>query len=115
MKPTMLSKKLILIQLCLIGGCLLTALPGCAEGIVLNETQPFPDKEITLPTPEPTPEASPSTPIQKLQVQVVKVRDKAGQYTGYFWPVLIGLIVLAGIVQLFRWIIDLTTSSPSLF
>jgi len=110
-----MTKKLLLIQLCLIGGCLLAALPGCAEGIVLNDPQPFREHEIVLPTPEPTPEASPSTPVEKLKVQIVKVRDKANQYSGLAWPLILGLVALAGFVQLLRWIIDLTTSSPPLF
>ena len=107
--------RLSLIAFSLLCGCLLGALPGCAEGIVLDPVQPFPEKEISLATPEPTPRPSPSTPVEKIQVRVIEVAQKANQYRGLAWPLLLGAVVLVGFYQLVRWIYELTTSSPSLF
>ena len=104
-----------LIGFCLLAACLLSALPGCAEGIVLNPPQRFGESEIVLPTPEPSPRPSPSTPVEKIQVKVIEVATKAGEYKGLALPIVLVLVLLFGFIQLLRWIIDLTTSSPPLF
>lgn len=96
----------------LLGLGLLWAPAGCAEGIIMNPTQTFPEAEIVLPTPEPTPEASPSTPLEKVRVQVVDISQKAKPYQGWVLPILLGLFVLWAFWQLMRWIYELTTSTP---
>ena len=101
-----------LVGLWLLGALFLAALPGCAEGIVMDPPQRFQQSEIVLPTPEPSATPTPSTPLEKAQVKVVQLGEKAGQYKGFFWPAVIALLLLMGFVQLLRWIFDLTTSSP---
>ncbi|PKL78645.1 MAG: hypothetical protein CVV27_03020 [Candidatus Melainabacteria bacterium HGW-Melainabacteria-1] len=108
-----------MLHLLLLGACVLSALPGCAEGIVLNPAQSFGQSSIELPSPDPSPMPSPSTPVEKLQVQLIEIKDKASaygqQYGGLAWPLVFGLFLLWAFWQLLRWIYELTTSSPSLF
>lgn len=113
LKPA--SLRLGLSQTALMLGLLVIAPAGCAEGIVLDTPERFPQSELILPTSEPTPEPSPSTPLQKIQVRFVEVKDKAAPYQGYVMPLILGLVALAGAVRFLRWIYDLTTSSPPLF
>lgn len=98
----------------LLCGLLLTALPGCAEGIVLDPPQRFNQTEIVLPTPEPTPSPSPSNQIEKFQFKAIEMADKASKYRDLTLPIGMALLLLLGFVQLLRWIYELTTSSPSL-
>lgn len=93
---------------------LLPALPGCAEGIVLDAPERFPQQELVLPTPEPTPMPSPSTPLEKIQVKVVAITREANKYNQYTLPLSLALGVLFGLFRLLRWIYDLTTTSPPL-
>lgn len=104
-----------LLGFCLLCGLLLPALPGCAEGIVLDPAKPFPHAEITPePLPDGTPSPSPSTPVEKIQVKVIEYAGKANQYKGLALPITLVVVLLMGLLNLLRWIYDLTTSSPPL-
>lgn len=110
---TLFCKRYFL-ALFLMSGLLIWAPSGCAEGIVLQPAQTFPESEIVLPTPEPTPEASPSTSLEQFQVKFVEAKQKAEPYQAYVLPLSILMTLLWGFWQLVRWIYDLTTSTPGI-
>lgn len=97
--------------------CLLFALlcfSGCAEGLVLEPTPSFHENQIDVPKAEASATPEPSTPLEHLQYRAQQAGGYAQEHKGLVWPLFVVIGALWGLIQLLRWIYNLTTSSPSL-
>jgi len=100
--------------LLLISGLSLCLLLGCADGIVIEPAAPFHEQEVVPERVMATPSPEPQTPAEHIQYRLTQAGEIASQQRGLVWPVLLAIALLWGLIQLLKWIYELTTSSPPL-